>query len=644
MRRLRFDGEVVVSRLLASVAAAFLVAAATAHALAPHAVHASHPRNWVIAVACSLLGLRIIAYTRRNAVGWLILGIGMCGAVTVGADTWSTMYWWAWISTWSPWPAFALLPIAILIFPNGRPLSARWWPVLVPAVAGVLLPVVGIGWAAWASPATFWQDVLHGAARRGTPLLLVLTGFACFVASLVGAVASLFVRLRRAAGTQRRLLVWAAACTALMIPAFVFDTLGALWGAWVVLAAFPVAALIAILRFGLYDIDLLIHRTVLYGLLTVALTAVYTLVVLIATRPLPAQASVIGTVAVVVVLAPLHRLLRVRLDRWLYGHRADPYRALSQLGEQLANPLRPDEVFPAVAESVGTALKLPYVAIYLDTDGQPELLARYGRAHDWHPLRVPMTHGGVQVGQIVAENRSPEERFGRRERRLLADLARQAAPAAQSVRLMRDLDRINRQFEQEREEDLQRITRDLHDGIKPSLAGIRLKVDAARKLASDTPRIREHLDLVSVDLTSISSQVHELIRNIPPRELHLGLLEAVRWQAERFRSSLAVRVIADGTLRDLPAAVEMAAYRIVGEALANVSRHANACSCRIVIRRTDVLELTIVDDGDGIAPNAAPGIGLDSMRRRCEDLNGTFTITSLPQGTQITARLPLPPE
>jgi signal transduction histidine kinase len=639
--------EVLISRVVVLVAAACLIAAAIARVVRTPPVDLSHPRNWIVAIVFCLLGLRIVAHSRRNPVGWLILTMGTCAAVAIGTGAWAVEHWLSWIGTWIWWPGYALLSIITLIFPSGRLLSAWWWPVFALGMLGVLLPMIGLGWASWSSPATFWNDVFQGTARRGTPVVLGFLGLGCFLLSSLGAVAALLVRCRRATGDQRRLLAWAAGCAVLAVLALILEIQlrGTVWGTWaVVAAAFPAAALVAIIRYGLYDIDLLIHRTLLYGSLTVALAAAYTAVVRLATAPFPAYARFVATVAVVVALAPLHRLLRGRVDRWLYGDRADPYRALTRLGEQLEKPLPPEELLAQVAATVSEALKVPYVAVSLAIDGHSQPLAAYGESHDWPWYRIPMRHGGRDVGELIVELRAPDERFGQRERRLLDDLARQMAPAAHSVRLDHDLRRLNKQFEQERDKALRQLTRDLHDVIGPSLAGVRLQVNAVRKLAGDgNPRVQQQLDDAIDDLVELSTNVGSMVRNVPPAgDLHLGLLEAVRRQADRFRSpDLSVSVLAEGPLDRLPANVENAAYLIVGEALTNVAKHANARSCQIRLHRATDLRVSITDDGTGIPSDAVIGVGLESMRVRCEDLGGTFQISSLPGGTQIVACLPL---
>lgn len=169
-----------------------------------------------------------------------------------------------------------------------------------------------------------------------------------------------------------------------------------------------------------------------------------------------------------------------------------------------------------------------------------------------------------------------------------------------------------------------------------------MQVEAIRKSAADS-RIDGPLDQVIEDLRSISSEVRALVTNVRPRDLHhLGLLDAVRSRAGRFDGdALSVCVVADGPLGSLPAAVELAAYRIISEALTNVARHAGAQNCQIHLRRNDDLELSVIDDGRGLPANHTPGIGLASMRKRCADLGGTFTIATPARGTHIEVRLPL---
>lgn len=650
--RFRRKWELAASRSLAAVAAAVLVAA-TAQALRPGPWHASHPRNWVIAVACCLLAVRIIAHARRNAVGWLLLAMGLCAAVTVGCDAVPGVRVAAWVATWSWWPTYALPAVVALVFPTGTLPSRRWWwrCVLACGAAATLLGPVGIGWAAWSAPGSFWDDAVRGTAQRGWPLVVALVGLGALLLGLLGGVAAQVVRWRRAEGGQRRLLVWAAAGTVLMTLAILFELSGAEWAAWAVgAAALPAATLVAVMRYGLYEIDLVIHRSLLYGLLVAILLAVQAVAVMLATRPFPAAADALGTVAVVVTLAPLYRLLRERLGRWLYGDRDNPYAALSRLARSLAHPLPAAEVFPAVARSVAEALKLPYVAVLLDAEPQARPLARYGHSHDRPPLRVPMTYGGTRVGELVVEPRSPDERLGRREQRLLADLATQVAPTARSERLDRDLRRVRARLAHAREEERREIRRDLHDGIRSGLAGIGLQLDSARQHVRDgQPVLDDLLGRARHNLTSTLCAIDQVVAGrLQPADLEHGLVEALRRRptADARDAGVSVELTTEGDLGRLPEAVEAAAYWVASEALTNVVRHSRADSCHIRLSRTSALDLEIVDDGIGL-PDVRPAHdgGLLLMAERCTELGGEFTIARIGlRGTRVNARFPLDSE
>ncbi len=640
----RDGGAVVGSRLLAGGAAGLMVVATAVHAGA--AATPSHPHNWFIAIVYCLLGERIVAYARRNAVGWVVLAMGVCGAVAAGAAALPDERWVAWAGTWIWWPTYALLPVALLLFPTGRPPGRWWWAAVAVAGVGVVLPVVGIGWAAWVDPVVFWQQFASRTARRGAPVSLAATGFVAFAVALAVAVVSLVVRWRRARGSQRRVVWWALMGTLVVVPAQVLELVsGAAWGAWLAAAAaFPVAVVIVIVRHGLYDIELIIHRTLLYGLLGALLVCAYTAIVLLTTANVPTRANVVATVAVVAVLAPLHRVLHRALARWLFGDRSDPYRALVELGRTLAHPLRPHELLPVVAAFVGKALKLPYVAVHLD-GADPGPSAVHGHSSGWDQHQVELRHSGKRIGVLVAEARAPDEKLRPRECRLLADMAGHAAPAVHSARLALALREADARFERKRREELHRISNDLHDIIGPSVVGIRKQVSVVLKTIDHyDERTRRRLGDAVADLETLTGTVRRVVRSAQALDLRLGLVHAVTRQAERFEGDLAVRVVPTGRLDGIPSAVEWAAFLVISEALANVVHHAGASECRVDVIRTDAgLKLVVTDDGRGIPEDPAAGVGLESMKERCQDLGGEFRVERSTPGTRVTARIPFGP-
>ncbi|WP_186762890.1 sensor histidine kinase [Lentzea tibetensis] len=629
-------GEIVAARAL-GVAVAACVLFAAVHATIAGTIGVSHPRNWLVAIGCTLLGLRVVAHVQRNSVGWMLLAMGAFGAVAVAVAGWRDVPAAAWVDAWVWWPTYALLPAVALVFPTGSPVSRRWRPVLVASLVSILLGTVGLGWASWSSPGTFWDDAVSGEPVHGFPKHITMIGLAGVVLSLLAAVVALALRWRRSAGDQRRLFVWATSLLAIAVLAFLLEIPFGDWSWFAGAIAFPAAAVIAIVRYGLYDISLIIHRSLLYGTLTVALLALYTLVALAAGSVFSGQAAVFGTAAAVLAINPLRHTVQRRLDRWLYGTRADPYAALSTLGGRLEHSLAPNEVLPAVAATIAESLKLPYVAI---RGGGALALAEHGSSHGWPQLRFPMTYRGKTIGDLVVEPRAPDERLTDRELSLLADLARSTAPAAQSLRLTADLQLARERLVRAREEERLRLRRDLHDGVGPSLVGIRLQLRAARRALS--PSDAEVLDAVLTDVDTTAAEVRALVDGLRPPILDQGLVLALRQEAARFTGpGLSVVVDAD-ELTGLPAAVEVAAYRIAAEALTNTARHSGAASCRITVRRNSNLELEIVDDGSGVAADATPGVGLGSMRERCAELGGSCTVgAASPRGTRVVALIPL---
>ncbi|MFD9698490.1 sensor histidine kinase [Lentzea sp. NPDC059081] len=611
--------EVVLARVVGALVAA-CVLFAVVHTAATGVV--SHPRNWLVAFACTLLGVRVIGHVRRSAVGWLLLVMGLFGGIAVAVAGQPEDNPARWIEAWVWWPTYALLPAVALVFPNGKPLSSRWWVAIGASLFSAVLGAVGIAWASWADPADYWQSSGGGLAKTLTLIAVLSAGVA-----VIAAVVSLFLRWRRAEGDERRLLVWAFALLALAVVATVVETTDG-HVAWIIgVLAFPTAAVIAIVRYGLYDISLLIHRSLLYGSLTVVLLLVYLGVMVGAGELFTNDAEVIGVVAAGLAFAPIRTWVQRRLDRWLYGERADPYSALSTLSEKLE---RSQDVLPTVAQTVAESLKLPYVAIRGGS-----VLAEHGRSRGWPQLRFPMTYRGSSVGDLVVEPRAPDERLSDRELSLLVDLARSTAPAAQSIKLTADLQLARERLVRAREEERLRLRRDLHDGVGPALVGIRLQLRALRRSLGDV------LDPVLGDVDTTAVEVRRLVDGLRPPILDQGLALAVRDEAARFNGELRVEVNAE-QIDGLSAAVEVAAYRIVAEALTNTARHSGATTCAITVRTDGDLVVEIVDDGCGVAVDSKPGVGLDSMRERCAELGGSCTVgPAEPHGTRVVARIPL---
>ncbi len=416
--------------------------------------------------------------------------------------------------------------------------------------------------------------------------------------------------------------------------------------------ALPAAIFIAILRDRLWDIDLILNRTLVYGGVTVVILLIYAVTVGGLSLLWHAQnnlfVSLLATGFIAVLFQPLRERLQRSVNRFMFGERDDPYKVLSRLGRQLQETAVPDHLLPAITQTITQTLKLPYVAVALHTaEGERRLTALTGQpstvTEEW-----PLFHQGELVGWLIVTPRSPQEQFTDRERQLLADIAGQAGAAAYAVRLTTALQRSRERLVLAGEEERRRIRRDLHDGLGPTLASQTFKLDAALELLETDPAAAANL------LLSLKTQNQSLIADIrrlvyalrPPSLDELGLLVALQVHISQMslgNNGLKVTVAAaPNPLPPLPAAVEVAAYRIVLEALTNVVRHARASQCRITLEHTPHhLHITITDDGHGFPTGTHSGVGLISMRERTEELGGQFTMTTASGGTTITAVLPL---
>jgi signal transduction histidine kinase len=429
----------------------------------------------------------------------------------------------------------------------------------------------------------------------------------------------------------------------------------------------PVSVAISVLRYRLWDIDILINRTLVYGALTGVVVSAF--VILVGFLSILFQSSgnsiiaIVATGLIALLFNPLRQRLQRGINHFMYGERDDPYVALSRLGRQLETTLAPESVLPTVVTTVRDVLKLPYVSIYLQQDSQgykivaesasPSLRIENGKIRvpgmEREGLCMPLLHQGETVGYIVLGPRAPNEAFTTTDLRLLKDIAPQVGVAVHAVRLTADLQRSRERLVVAREEERRRLRRDLHDGLGPQLAGLALKLETLRNRLNGDPLA----DSLLADLTKRTQDATADIRHLvyelrPPTLDELGLLSALRESASQYsqqgHNGLHITIDAPESLPPLPAAVEVAVYRITQEALTNVVRHAQARTCKVGLAMEEQLDficLEIKDDGRGLASRRRAGVGLNSMRERAEELGGSWTIEPIPTGgTRILVRLP----
>lgn len=531
-----------------------------------------------------------------------------------------------WVPRWLRWVAAALI--------GGTALTTIVSVVSGdPSLTAISLPVATVVWPIIIGAQVYrYRRVSTLVQRQQTKWLLV--GLALFLFNIVVAVT--FLLLGWAATYQWLIFVLCYGAGFVMVVAFGF----------------------AVLRYRLFDIDLVINRTLLYSGLTLCLVGLYALIVgglgaLFQARG-DTMIAFIAATTIAIVFQPLRQRLQHIIDRILYGERSDPYRVIARLGQRLEATFAPSEILPTLVQTVRESLNLPYVALTLGHDATAPVAAATGIQAP-HCIHFPLTYQGVLVGYLLVSPRRGESDLAPRDDRLLTDLAQQAGVAVHGVQVMDDLQRTladlrgaREQLVLAREEERRRLRRDLHDDLAPTLAGLAITAGTIHTLIPTNPSKAAMLACEQqIAIRKAVSNIRRLVYDLRPPALdELGLLAAVRERAAQYRTSdLAIRVEAPDVLPSLPAAVEVAVYRIVQEALMNVVKHAQARQCTIRLTHTDTLILEVRDDGKGLANVHSIGVGLQSMRERAVELGGTCTIERLPErGTRVVVTLPLSTE
>jgi two-component system, NarL family, sensor kinase len=643
-----------------------------------------------------ILGGVIAAHRPENPYGWLWSAIGLIlgvsflalgygayalvvapGALPGGLAA-------AWVSSVTAYVFFGLLPFIFLLFPNGRLPSGRWRPVAWTAglagVTAVMLVAVHpgplydfpfvdnpVGFTGTTGELIEWlfvSDFDAYAATTGEPFGgLSVIDFAnvvslAFYLTLLLSAVSLVVRFRRASGQERQQLKWFAALgVALLGFAVVEQFLSAWYGRlldavfFAVLASAMYAAIgIAVLRHRLYDIDLLLNRTLVYGLLTVGGVGVYVGVVKSAEwllrEGVGLGGSLLATAVIAVGFAPARDRLQRWVDRRLYGDRHDPVRAMARLGERLRDApsgVPGGDVLAGVLQGVCETLRLPSASLRVEDGVEVATFGQPGTASE----SIPLEHEGQHIGALLVGMRAGEQTLGATDRQVLEVLAAPVAVALHAVLLSQELQRSRERLVAAREEERRRLRRDLHDGLGPILTAVTLKADAARSTLDTAP---DRTDALLAELRGDANQaigdLRRVIYDLRPAALdELGLLGALSQQVDRFgRQELSIILHAPPTLPVLPAAVEVAAYRIITEALTNIARHAHAHQVTITVAIDRALWLEVQDDGTTSTTNGdgwRPGTGLQSMAERVAEVGGTLDVGPTSTGGRVQAVLPL---
>jgi len=300
-----------------------------------------------------------------------------------------------------------------------------------------------------------------------------------------------------------------------------------------------------------------------------------------------------------------------------------------------------------IVETLAQTLRLPYAAISLLDDAPA---ARFASSRDLPPselIHLPLTYQTERIGELILAPRSQGESFSPSDMKLINIIAQQAGVAAYTVRLNNDLQRSRERLVTAQEEERRRLRRDLHDGVGPTLASLSQRIDTASELVNTDPEKSVQL------LKDLKGQVKETVAEIrrlvyalrPPVLDEFGLISAIREHVAQYNGPSGMTLTFDVTepLPSLPAAVEVAAYRIALEAFTNIVKHAAASACQITIKiESNALLLEVSDNGKGLSAESRAGVGFTSIRERAAELGGECVIENIPTGgTRVCARLPI---
>ena len=557
----------------------------------------------------------------------------------------------------------ALLPatiaVLLMIFPTGRFLEGAWGRAcrlglgaMLAAVAATILLSHNLDHSGVRMPPgvdldAFTIPVPDGVADRLLPVVVTLS-----ILGVVLAMASVVVRYRRTVGLERdrmRWLLWSVLVMAVAVFLSVVADLQVVNDVvvFIIAALPPLAMTIAIVSPRIVAVEDLLARTAVYALLALILVAADLVVVAGLTTLLRDALDQQQIVVVVLVLTlALYGPLRLRLGQYvrrlMLGTRANPYDAVAGLASVLETTDESSEQLSAVTRAVAEAFGVRFVSVEVERSVGQRVVATYGE----RPAEVrtlPITYRDQTVGRLVLPTRGLRGRLSRRDEALLGDLVRQAATAARTSQMAEELQNSRERLVIAREEERRRIRRDLHDGLGPALSGVVFQVDAARLMVESDPEAAKRQLVATTDhVKEVVADVRRLVHDLRPPALDdRGLVGALAQLGESL--DLSVDLTAEGTEGGLPAAVEVAAYRIAAEALTNVARHAQATTVRVDLSVTpDALVVEVADDGHGIPAQAEAGVGLLSMRERAAELGGTTEVTC-PEGggTVVRARLPM---
>ena len=406
------------------------------------------------------------------------------------------------------------------------------------------------------------------------------------------------------------------------------------------------------------DSDVLLCQALIWLLLAGYIVIAYVMVVAAVSLPFDDLGfdfsptwwqNLVAVTPIVLTFLPVHRWVRGRVRELVYSYPENAYPALMQLHQQFDSTLLPQNILPTIAGTIAHTLKLPFVEIKAHIPelkgGDVQLATAFGSPPKNAAIeQVPLTYQGMVIGELNVASRGWDEPLSHADLLVLHDLARQVGIALYAAHLSENLQNSRERLVMAREEERRRIRNDLHDGLAPTLSSLQLQLGVVRKLLYNDPdRASVMIDEMRQDLGNATGEIRRLVYDLrPPMLDELGLLGALK-NIKLQNGEVDYQFIAPDPIPALPAALEVAVYRIVSEAMHNVTKHAQATECEVRIEvEGGYLTLSVTDNGKSIPHQHPIGVGLNSMQERVAELGGALTVESCEdRGTCLVAKFPI---
>ncbi len=637
------------------------------------------PFSWLMPATFTAMGSLIVWRQPRNTVGWIVLLSGPLAAVGLACDGWAVR---SFADRAGPLPLgaaaaylanlilsshliFLVTGLIFLVFPDGRLPSVRWrWLLWYGAfVYGVLIVTAAL----WSVDVTgiFAGRVLPSLLPGQSAAAAVAKPFLAIQLSVVAAcVTALVMRFWRARGDERQQLKWFVYTVSVVFAAVVISIVVIVGNgryALALLSLIPVAIAVAVLKYHLYDLDLVISKAIVFATLATFITVIYAGTVagvgaLVGRRDSLTLAALAAAV-IAVAFQPLRQRVQHLANRVVYGRRATPYEVLAEFSGRMADAYATEEVPRQMAQILAQGTGAQCAEVWLALGQDLHRAAAWPAQPPQHAIPpivdglpvVPRTdrtvrvlHRGELLGALTVRM-PPGSPLSAAQDKLIEDLAGQAGLVLRNARLIEELRASRQRLVTAQDFERRRIERNIHDGAQQQLVALAVKLRLTESLLDEDPALaHESLRALQAQAGEAARDLRDLAHGIyPPLLADRGLGAALEAQARR--SAVPVTVEA-GDVGRYPQEFEAAVYFCCLEALQNVAKYAGATAVRLRVSAvTGRLEFEITDNGCGFDPaTAGHGSGLQGMADRLEALGGSITIRSRPgKGTSVTGTIPL---